>query len=76
MISEEDSMSTYEYDWHYKSLPPLNHWHNDPNRIKAGTRVEEGFAYSSGDNLELMSIEQLNDFLDSNEYQRLQERNL
>ncbi len=76
MISEEDSMSTYEYDWYYKILPTLNHWHNDPNRIKTGTRVEQGFVYSSGNNLEWMSIEQLNDFLYSDEYQRLKERNL
>jgi len=75
MISEEDSISTYEYDWYYKILPTLNNWHNDSNRIKNGTRVEEGFVYSSGDNLEWMSISQLNDFLYSDEYKWLIERN-
>ena len=43
MISEEDAMSTYEYDWYYKILPTLNQWHLEPERIKDGRKVEKGF---------------------------------
>ena len=36
MISEEDAMSTYEFDWYFKILPTLNQWHLSPERIKDG----------------------------------------
>ena len=76
MISEEDAMSTYEYEWYYKIFPTLNKWHMDKNRIKDGKKVNRGFVYSSGDNQEWMSIEQLKDFLGSREYRELQELNI
>ena len=76
MISEEDAISTYEYDWYYKILPTLNKWNMDKNRIKNGKKVNQDFVYSSGDNQEWMSIEQLKDFLGSREYRELQELNI
>jgi UDP-N-acetylglucosamine 4,6-dehydratase/5-epimerase len=76
MISEEDSMSTYEYEWNYKILPTLNKWHMDKDRIKDGEKVSQGFVYSSENNPDQMSIEQLTDFLDSPEYLELQDLNL
>jgi UDP-N-acetylglucosamine 4,6-dehydratase/5-epimerase len=76
MISEEDSMSTYKYEWYYKILPTINKWHLDNNRIKDGMLVENGFVYSSGNNNEWMTIEQLRSFLDSNEYIELQKLNI
>jgi UDP-N-acetylglucosamine 4,6-dehydratase/5-epimerase len=76
MISEEDSMSTYEYEWYYKILPTINKWHLDKNRIKDGKKVEKGFVYSSGNNNEWMTIEQLQKFLDSDEYIELQKLNI
>jgi hypothetical protein len=48
----------------------------DKNRIKDGKKVNRGFVYSSGDNQEWMSIEQLKDFLGSSEYRELQELNI
>ena len=72
MISEEDSTSTYEFDWYYKILPTLNQWHLDKNRIKDGKKVNKGFIYSSGNNSEWMTIEQLQNFINSNEYLELQ----
>jgi FlaA1/EpsC-like NDP-sugar epimerase len=75
MISEEDSMSTYEYEWYYKILPTINKWHLDKNRIKDGKKVSEGFIYSSGNNNEWMTIEQLQNFLKSPQYPELQDLN-
>ena len=75
MISEEDSMSTYEYEWYYKILPTINKWHLDKNRIKDGKKVSEGFIYSSGNNNEWMTIEQLQKFLKSPQYRELKDLN-
>jgi len=76
MISEEDSMSTYEYEWYYKILPTINQWHLDKNRIKNGKKVSSSFIYSSGNNSEWMTIEQLQNFLNSDEYIELQTLNI
>ena len=76
MISKEDSMSTYEYDWYYKVLPTINKWHLDKNRIKEGKKVASGFIYSSDKNSEWMTIKQLQNFLNSDEYIELQKLNI
>ena len=52
MIGEEDAPSTYEYEDHYKILPVINGWGNDPLRIKDGKIVSNGFTY----NLSLIHI--------------------
>ena len=59
MISEEDSHYTYEYPEHFKVLPAIHSWHNDFKRIKDGTRVAEGFVYSSHSNSQWMSADDL-----------------
>ena len=59
MISEEDAMSTYEFDWYFKILPTLNQWHLSPERIKDGKLVKKDFVYSSDKNPKWMSTEQL-----------------
>ena len=76
MISEEDAMNSYEYNWYYKILPTLNQWHQDPERIKGGKKVKKGFIYSSGQNKEWMTIEQMRKFLKSPYYRELQEPNI
>ena len=76
MISEEDAMNSYEYNWYYKILPTLNQWHRDPERIKDGKKVEKGFIYSSGQNKEWMTIEQLRKYLKSPDYCELQKLNI
>ena len=73
MISEEDSLCSYEYDWYYKILPSINNWHLDPERSMGGKRVESGFIYSSDSNKEWMKIEQLKEFLESPQYCELRE---
>ena len=66
MIGCEDSYFTYEYDDHYKILPSINDWGSDKNRIKNGKLVEEGFIYSSDNNKDQMTIEQLQKWIADN----------
>ena len=63
MISAEDSYTTYEYEDYYKILPAINHWNNDPERIKDGIKVPEGFDYTSDNNCQWMSVEELSNWL-------------
>lgn len=63
MISSEDSFSTYEYSSYYKILPALNAWCDDPNRIKDGRKVSEGFVYTSDKNSEWMSVSSLQEWI-------------
>lgn len=67
MISPEDAQYTYEYPDHFKILPAIHNWSADPNRIKSGTKVAEGFCYSSDSNSAWMSIEQLREWLELNQ---------
>ena len=64
MISAEDSHTTYEYDDYYKILPAINHWNDDLKRIKDGVKVAEGFEYTSDNNSQWMSVEDLSNWLD------------
>lgn len=66
MISAEDSYTTYEYPEHFKILPVIHDWANCPKRIKDGTKVPEGFVYSSDNNAEWMSDEALNAWIEQN----------
>lgn len=66
MIGPEDSFYTYEYAEHYKILPSINQWCDDPNRIKGGNKVVEGFSYTSDNNLVWMTRVQLKAWLDVN----------
>jgi UDP-N-acetylglucosamine 4,6-dehydratase len=59
MISYEDAAHTYEYDGYYKILPAIHEWSQDSARINDGTKVDSNFTYSSDNNNEWMSIEQL-----------------
>ncbi|MFP5457921.1 MAG: UDP-N-acetylglucosamine 4,6-dehydratase (inverting) [Bacteriovoracia bacterium] len=66
MISPEDSFYTYEYPKYFKILPNINAWGTDPKRIKDGTKVPEGFLYSSDNNKEWMTDQQLEDWISVN----------
>ncbi len=66
MISVEDSEYTYEYSNYYKILPQINDWDKDKTRIKKGKKVPSGFVYSSDNNSDWMSIEELNDWINAN----------
>ncbi|NOU40027.1 MAG: UDP-N-acetylglucosamine 4,6-dehydratase (inverting) [Methylotenera sp.] len=57
MIGSEDALYTYEYPEHYKILPAIHNWNDDPNRINGGKKVAPDFIYSSDNNPEWMSVE-------------------
>jgi UDP-N-acetylglucosamine 4,6-dehydratase/5-epimerase len=59
MIGAEDAFYTYEYPDYFKILPAIHDWSIDPDRIKDGRKVGEGFVYSSDSNKDWMSIDQL-----------------
>ena len=63
MIGTEDAHYTYEYPEHYKVLPAINGWSDDPYRIKDGKKVTEDFTYCSDNNTEWMSIETLHNWV-------------
>lgn len=67
MIGPEDVAHTYEYDDHFKILPAIHHWSDDPERIKRGRKVASDFIYSSDNNTEWMSPEVLGRWIAQNE---------
>ena len=66
MISAEDAYYTYEYPEHFKILPVINNWGTSPERIKDGKKVPEGFVYSSDNNSDWMTDEQLQEWININ----------
>ena len=67
MIGSEDAPYTYEYDDHFKILPAINSWSHDPVRINQGKSVPENFMYTSENNVDWMTKDQLRDWLKKNE---------
>jgi UDP-N-acetylglucosamine 4,6-dehydratase/5-epimerase len=63
MIGIEDAPYTYEYDAHFKILPAINKWADDPARIKDGRKVDEGFSYTSDNNPDWMAPKALEDWI-------------
>jgi UDP-N-acetylglucosamine 4,6-dehydratase/5-epimerase len=59
MIGEDDSQYTFEYENHYEIQPAIHDWYLDPQRTKGGTRMPEGFRYSSDTNKHWLSKEDL-----------------
>jgi UDP-N-acetylglucosamine 4,6-dehydratase/5-epimerase len=66
MISQEDAAHTYEYSGHYKVLPAIHNWSQDPERIGEGKLVSDSFSYSSDNNSEWMSIASLQAWIEAN----------
>ncbi len=66
MIGVEDDHYTYEYPDHYKILPQICEWGSIEKMIKGGVRVPEGFSYTSDNNKEWMTIEQLREWINAN----------
>ena len=58
MVPAEDSSRTYEYEKNYIIYPNYNWWNTD-KVIPGGKLVEPGFIYSSGNNREWLSIEDI-----------------
>jgi FlaA1/EpsC-like NDP-sugar epimerase len=66
MIGFEDAPHTFEYDGYYKILPAIHGWSSDKNRIKHGKKVDDNFTYTSNNNKEWMTIEDLKMWIDLN----------
>jgi len=66
MIGPEDAPYTYEYDAHYKILPAIHNWSQDPLRINNGSLVQPDFTYSSDNNSEWMSVSDLKEWIQKN----------
>lgn len=59
MIGSEDAPFTFAYDGYFKILPMIHGWSSDPKRIKDGVKVPEDFSYSSDNNTEWWSQDDL-----------------
>ncbi len=62
MVTKEDSLHTYEYDKHYIVYPEYSSW-GKTTILPGGKLVEEGFEYSSGDNTDWLSVEDIRKLL-------------
>jgi len=67
MIGIEDALYTYEYPDHFKILPSINAWSNDPERVGNGIKVDPDFTYCSDNNKEWMEISQLKEWIELNQ---------
>ena len=63
MVTPEDSYNTYEFDKHYIVYPQMV-WTDMQGPDGSGKLVEPGFSYSSGNNTEWMSVEDIRKRLD------------
>ena len=62
MITVEDSMTTYEYDKHFIVYPQMV-WSSVKKPEPTGKKVPEGFTYSSGNNSEWLSVEDIRELI-------------
>ena len=68
MIGVEDAPHTYEYDSHFKILPAIHSWSDDPVRTDNGRIVKENFLYSSDTNSDWMKTEELRTWIKNNSH--------
>ncbi len=69
MVTPEDSMTTYEYDKHFIVYPQMI-WNNRQQPDLSGTKVKDGFSYSSGNNTEWLSVENIRKLLEDVELEK------
>lgn len=62
MVTREDSATTYEYEKHFIIYPHYTWWGKE-NILPGGKKVEEGFEYSSVNNSQWLSIDDLKKML-------------
>lgn len=62
MVTTEDSYTTYEYDKHFIVYPQMT-WNDKQQPDLSGKKVEEGFSYSSDNNTEWLSVEDIRELL-------------
>lgn len=59
MVTKDDCRNTYEYDKHYIIYPNYEWWSKSKFFTPGGKLVEDGFEYSSGNNKEWLSVEEI-----------------
>lgn len=62
MVTVEDSMTTYEYDKHFIIYPQMV-WDTKKKTEPTGKRVADGFSYSSDNNTEWLTVEEIKELL-------------
>jgi len=62
MVTVEDSMTTYEYDKHFIVYPQMV-WSDKRRAVPTGKKVPEGFSYSSGNNTEWLTVEEIRELI-------------
>ena len=62
MVTVEDSMTTYEYDKHFIVYPQFD-WSAHRKSEPTGKRVADGFSYSSDNNTEWRTVEELRELI-------------
>ena len=69
MVTVEDSPHTYEYDKHFIVYPQMV-WSERQQVLPGGKKVAEGFSYSSGNNTQWLSVEEIKELLKSVELEK------
>lgn len=69
MVTVEDSTTTYEYDKHFIVYPQMV-WSEKRRPQPTGKKVSEGFSYSSGNNTQWLSVEEMQELLKSVELEK------
>ena len=64
MIGVEDALTTFDFGDHYRILPTINDWASVEKITGHGTSVPDNFAYTSDNNTEWMSVEELRAWID------------
>ncbi len=62
MVTVEDSMTTYEYDKHFIVYPQMV-FQERATILPGGKKVPEGFSYSSGNNTEWLTVEEIRELI-------------
>lgn len=62
MVTVEDSSTTYEYEKHFIVYPQVT-WNDKQKIAPGGKKVEEGFSYSSDNNTEWLTVEQIRELI-------------
>ena len=69
MVTVEDSMTTYEYDKHFIVYPQMV-WNEKQKPNMSGKKVADGFSYSSDNNTEWMTVEEIRELLKTVELEK------
>lgn len=69
MVTVEDSLTTYEYDKHFIVYPQMV-WNDKQKPDMSGKKVPEGFSYSSENNTQWLTVEEIRELLKTVELEK------